>query len=164
MKSSLSRSDLIANAEPTAFAHRCDASAVQSEAFSINCLLRTIRVEESVCLLSRINYCFPATPAISVAMAMRYANRLNPLLAQSKVYVVEDLDGDCGYFLQLDSVLKGDAPQERLSTFLAGVTQDIEAMLKYFQAEAHQSSLESLSKVSEGCNVAGLQTKVSAVA
>ncbi|PZO13082.1 MAG: hypothetical protein DCF25_16595 [Leptolyngbya foveolarum] len=163
MKLPILRSDLSLNAEPTALTHRCDAD-VHDEAFSINCLLRTVRVEESACLLSKINYCFPATPAVSISTAMRHADCLNRLLSQSKAYVVEDIDGDHGYFLQLDSVLQGDTHQEQVSTFLAGVTQDLEIMLKYFQLEAHKPRSESLSTVSEGCNTASLQTKVSMVA
>ncbi len=160
---SFSRSDLGANAELTASTPRCDAD-VQNEAFSINCLLRTVRDQESVALLSRINYCFPAAAAVSASTAVQYADCLNRLLSQSNVYVVKDMDGDRGYFLQLDSVLQGDAHPKRLSAFLTGVTQDIEIMLKYLQAEAHKPSSKSLSVVSEGCNIANLQTEVCAVA
>lgn len=164
MKAPLSYSDLSINVEPTALADRCDVGAIPGEDFSVNCLLRTVRVDASVCLLSRINYCFPATPAVSVAVAMRYADSLNRLLAQSKVYVVKDIDGDHGYFLRVDSVLQGEANRKQLSTFLTGVTKDIEALLKYFQTAAHKPQPESLSTIAEGCNMADLQTDVCRVA
>ncbi|MGB3766542.1 MAG: hypothetical protein WA947_08280 [Phormidesmis sp.] len=160
MKASLFRSDSKTNTEPAALSHRCDAGFSKDEAFSINCLLRTVRFEESVRLLSRISYCFPPASAVSVSTAMQHANFLNRLLSQSQVHVVEDIDGAHGYFLQMDSVLQGDANPAQLSTFLSGVTEDIEAMLKYFQAEAYLLQAKSLSTVSEGCNTADLQTQV----
>lgn len=163
MKEFLSRSKLSTNVEPIALAHLSDADN-DAEAFSINCSLRTVRVEASVCLLSRVNYCFSGNVRVSVPTAMRHAERLNALLSQSKVHVVKDIDGDRGYFLEIDSVLKGESNRSAVDAFLIGVTKDIETVLKYFQKETDRPQKACLSTVAADCNVASLQTNVCMVA
>lgn len=139
-------------------------------AFSINCLLKTIRVEDSVGLLSRIRYCFPTGRATALSAMMQHAERLNTLLVQSRVYVVKDIDGDRGHFLQMDSVLKSDDSLERhyhrekASAFLKGVTDDIEILLKYFQQETDAPGSQDLPTVAQRCNVTNLRTATSMVA
>ena len=170
MKESFVPAKVGVNAEPaTCYQSGHDGANLDpNEAFSIKCLLRTVRVEDSAGLLSRINYCFPSGRAIALPEVMRHAERLNALLVQSKVYVVKDIDGDRGHFLQMDSVLKSDDMQScdrrKASAFLKGVTSDIERLLKYFQQEADSPNPEGLTAVAQHCNVANLRTAVSMVA
>lgn len=168
MKEPRSRSKLSTNMEPVALSHPSDAG----DSFSINCLLRVVRIEYSDCLLARINYCFPGMSSVSAATAMQHANRLNRLLVRAKVHVVEDIDGNIplgqvghhGYFLQMDSLLKGDRTQATIDAFLSEVAKDIEILLKYFQQNASKPQTKSLVDVSKGCNMASLQPLVRLVA
>ena len=167
-RSKFSTSKLSTNDEPIALPHHSDIDTITHEAlpeaFSISCSLRTVRVEASVCLLSRINYCFPRDVRVSVPTAMRHAEQLNTLLSRSKVHVVKDIDGDRGYFLEIDSVLQGEANRSAVDAFLVGVTQDMETVLKYFQRETDSSQPARLSVVAKDCNVASLKTNVRMVA
>lgn len=167
MKDSLSCSKLNINIGPDASSHH-EFRHEDENTFSINCLLRTVRVEKLDCLLSRTNYCFPSALPVSVAIAMQHANCLNQLVSHSMVHVVKDIDGDRGYFLQIDSVLKGDRTPAALSTFLGNIEKDIEVILKYFQKETQRETSSkqatSLASVSQGCNIANLRTSVCLVA
>ena len=159
MEKSLSRSKLGANADPVARSHHSDA-----ELCSINCLLRKVRIEGSACLLARVNYCFPCTTAVSAVSVIRHAEGLNNLVEQSRVHVVKDLDGDCGYFLQMDSVLTGDLDRTSVAAFLSDVAKDVAVMLRYLQAKTDSPLAKRLSAISEGFNATSFQTNVCMVA
>ena len=159
MKDSPSCSKPDRNLEPVVLPHHEDENT-----FSINCLLRSIRFEESVCLLSRTNYCFPGTSPISVEEAIRHANCLNQRVSQSKVHVVKDIDGDRGYFLQMDSVLRGDRTPAALSAFLDNIRKDMEVILRYFQQATYANQRTSLATVAKRCNAASLRASVHLVA
>lgn len=147
------------NTEPVVLPHRED-----EDTFSINCLFRAIRIEESACLLSRTHYCFPSTLRISIEEAMQHANCLNRRVSQSKVHVVKDIDGDRGYFLQMDSILRGDRTPAALSTFLDNIEKDMEVILQYFQQETCTNQMPSLAAVARKCNAASLSAHVRLVA
>ena len=159
MKDFLSCSKSNRNLEPVVLPHHEDENT-----FSVNCLLRSVRVEESVCLLSRTNYCFPSGDRISVKEAIQHADCLNRKVSQSKVHVVKDIDGDCGYFLQMDSVLKGNRTPAALSTFLDNIGKDMEVILRYFQQEIRTNQMDSLATIAKRCNVASLRAPVRLVA
>ena len=138
------------NVDPIARSHRSETDKECDAPFAINCLLRRVRFEGSPSLLSRINYRFPAI-GLPVSEVIKHAERLNVQLKQSKVFVVKDLDGDRGHFLQMDSVLQGEVQRAEIAAFLTGVAQDVKVLLTYFQQE-NDSPPESLGAIAQRCN------------
>lgn len=104
--------------------------------FSLQGLFRAVRVGNAAGLLARINYYFPKGIKASGQEACRYAEVLNRLLVHSRVFVVQDIDGDLGYYLRLDAVLQGQYERNNLTTFLDNVRQDIAVLLQYFSDSA----------------------------
>ncbi|MEM9087610.1 MAG: hypothetical protein AAGC93_02590 [Cyanobacteria bacterium P01_F01_bin.53] len=104
---------------------------------SIQCLLRAIKVGGAAGLLARINYYFPKAQGASVLggsvkQAFRHADALNHCMGNSRVFVVQDLDGDRGYYLRMDAVLNGRYERRNLTKFLEGLCQDVDVFRRYF--------------------------------
>lgn len=101
-------------------------------AFSLDCLLSIIKIEDKVGLLSRVSYFFPKELKVASKEAFSCADELNLRLAYSQVFVVRDLDGDCGYSLRLDTVHDGSFSRESLAVFFDCISQDVMVLLEYF--------------------------------
>lgn len=106
--------------------------ADKREDFCLECLLRALRVGDRAGLLSRVNYYFPKNAAVPVKTAFHHAEMLNHLLVHSRVFVVQDIDGDRSYSLRMDTLLKGDYTQENIAHFFDEVVQDVAILLQYF--------------------------------
>jgi hypothetical protein len=102
------------------------------EEFSLECLLRVVKIRDKRELLSRVNYYFPQGVAITAQNALDCADRLNTLLVHSRVYVVQNIDGDRRYSLRMDTLLKGAYDSESIASFLEEITSDVAILLEYF--------------------------------
>ncbi|MGC1308504.1 MAG: hypothetical protein WA885_14865 [Phormidesmis sp.] len=97
---------------------------IESENFSIKCLFRVIQVGSRKGLLARINYRFPKAPVLSAQQAFYYAEKLNQRLVHSKVFVVQDIDGDRSYFVRIDTVLYTGYDRRSVANLLDNVSED----------------------------------------
>ena len=113
-------------------AEKADLGSHEKPDVSIQCLLRAIKVGGTAGLLARINYYFPQDAKVSVKEAFRHANALNHWMGNAKVFVVQDLDGDRGYYLRMDAVLDGQYERKNLTKFLEGLCQDVDVLRGYF--------------------------------
>lgn len=115
----------------------------QGNDLSIDCFLRAVKVGAAAGLLARICYYFPEAVPDTVEDVFRYTDVLNTLLKHSQVFVVKDLDGDRGYYLRMDAVLKEGYSRNSISAFLDDVTEDIDILLRYFRPPAIKQKLAS---------------------
>ncbi len=99
---------------------------------------QAIRIDSPTGLLSQINCYFLRELSVSVSAAFGYAAAINQQLVNSTVFVVQDIDGDSGYYLRMDTLLKRcyeaeDGEPKDVSIFLASVSQDIERLSRFFR-------------------------------
>lgn len=92
-------------------------------------------------LLARINYRFPPETLVSASDVFRYAEVLNYLLVNSKVFVIQDIDGDRGYALRMDAFCSGCHERDSINDFFVGVSRDIEILLNYFCYNTFQKQM-----------------------
>jgi hypothetical protein len=114
--------------EPIAF--RNDSN--DREEFSLDCLLRVVKIQGKAELLSRVNYYFPKEIKVSAQNALDCANQLNTLLVNSRVCVVQNIDGDGRFALRMDTLLNGAYEADNIARFLEKVTSDVARLLEYF--------------------------------
>ncbi len=119
------------NAEPIAL-YQGDRQQEMQEDFCLECLLKVLKVGDRTGLLSRVNYYFPKDADVPVKRALHHAEMLNHLLMHSKVFVIQDIDGDRSYSLRMDTLLDGDYAREDITRFFDEVTQDVAALLQHF--------------------------------
>ena len=100
---------------------------------SLKGLLREVRLNNRVGLISRINCCFPKDTRLTAKEALHCAELLNHLLVHSKVFVVQDIDGDQRYSFRMDTLLQGSCDRENIARFLDDITVDVEVLLHFFQ-------------------------------
>jgi hypothetical protein len=112
--------------------HDSDSHDSDREAFSLECLLRVVKIQDKAELVSRVNYYFPQEIAISARTALHCAERLNALLIHSRVYVVQNIDGDCRFSLRMDTLLKDAHSADNIGKFLEQITSDVAILLEYF--------------------------------
>ncbi len=110
------------------------------EEFSLECLLRVVKVRGKAELLSCVNYYFPEEITVSSKEALSCASQLNDLLMHSRVCVVQDIDGDRRYCLRMDTLLEGAYDAGNLASFLEKVTSDVAILLEYFSEYLSQLS------------------------
>ena len=115
------------NSDPSTFFAIDDKDEI-----SLKCFLRAIRVDNQAGLLARVTYHFPRGMTVAVNDAFHYAEVLNHLLIDARVFVVQDIDGDCRYALRIDAVLQGRYDKTSISQFLDKLTQNVELLLSYF--------------------------------
>lgn len=101
--------------------------------FSLSCCFRVIRVGNQARLMSRIHYYITADRSVMAKDALYYAEKLNRLLAHSQIFVVQDIDGDRRYGLQMDTLLNAPADPAQLAQFLDNIAADVERLLQYFR-------------------------------
>lgn len=101
--------------------------------FSLDCSIQMLEEANHAGLSSRVSYHFPSRVPAALNDVFRYVDMLNPLLQYSKVFVVQDLDGDCSYYLRMDTVLTGTIDSKNVSALLDNVTQDVGILLQYFR-------------------------------
>ncbi|MEM9152607.1 MAG: hypothetical protein AAGB19_19415 [Cyanobacteria bacterium P01_F01_bin.3] len=101
--------------------------------FTLECSIQRLKGKGNIGLSSRVNYYFSSRVPASLNDVFRYVDTLNPLLQHSEVFVVQDLDGDHGYYLRMDTVRVGCIDSENVSVLLDNVTQDIHVFLQYFR-------------------------------
>jgi len=101
--------------------------------FTLDCSVQRLKSPGNAGLSSRVSYYFPSRVPASLNDVFRYVDKLNSLLQHSKVFVVQDLDGDHSYYLRMDTVLIGSIKAESISTLLEAVTQDVDVLLRYFR-------------------------------
>ncbi|MEL7349917.1 MAG: hypothetical protein AAF050_08440 [Cyanobacteria bacterium J06649_5] len=128
-------SDLLLHKEMSAESHADGGAADFPTNFSLECLLRAIKIGNTAGLLARTNYYFPSGVHPSSKEVFRYTGTLNTLLLHSKVFVVKDLDGDRGYYLRMDTVLEGQYESSNITDFFRSISADVEIMVNYFNAE-----------------------------
>lgn len=104
------------------------------EAFSLDCSLRVVKIRDKAELLSQVHCYFPEEITILAKDALYCADRLNALLVQSRVCVVQNIDGDRRYALRMDTLLKGTYEADNIASFLENVTSDVAVLLEYFSA------------------------------
>ncbi len=102
--------------------------------FSVECLLRVVKIRDKAELISRVLYHFPKEAAVSAKDALCCANKLNDLLIYSRVCVVQNIDGDGRFSLRMDTLLKGTREPHNISRFLEEITSDVAIILEYFAA------------------------------
>ncbi len=98
---------------------------------------QAIRIDSTIGLLSQINCYFPRKLSVSVSAAFGYAAAINQQLVHSTVFVIQDIDGDNGYYLKMDTLIKrsyktADCEPQEVAIFLASVSQDIERLNRFF--------------------------------
>ncbi len=103
------------------------------ESVLLDCSIQAITGGENAGILSRVIYRFSTKVSASLEDVFRYEAALNQRLIHSKVFVVQDLDGDQGYYLRMDTVIKGRAERRVVSAFLDDVTEDVAILLTYFE-------------------------------
>ena len=101
--------------------------------FALECSVQRLKGPGNSGLSSRVSYYFPSRVPASLNDVFRYVDTLNPLLQHSKVFVVQDLDGDHSYYLRMDTVLTGHVGAETTAFLLDNVTQDVGVLLQYFR-------------------------------
>jgi hypothetical protein len=102
------------------------------EEFSLDCLLRVVKIQGKAELLSRVNYYFPKGITVSAQNALDCANQLNTRLVNSRVCVVQNIDGDGRFALRMDTLLQGAYEANNIANFLEKVTSDVARLLEYF--------------------------------
>lgn len=112
-----------------------DASAIISQAadFLLDCSIQALKGLGDTGLSSRVSYYFPSKVPASLNDVFRYVDELNALLLHSKVFVVQDLDGDRSYYLRMDTVLLGSINASSISALLDNIAQDVSILLQYFR-------------------------------
>ncbi|MEL6159728.1 MAG: hypothetical protein AAFQ40_05315 [Cyanobacteria bacterium J06623_5] len=111
----------------------------QDKDFSFNCSFRVFRANGRMGLHSRVSYYFQHGIPASVGDVFRYAEILNQLLVHSQVFVVQDIDGDLGYYLRMDTISQCDYERQEVSLFLDKVTEDVDILLRYFRYRRPES-------------------------
>lgn len=101
--------------------------------FSLQCLLKAIKIDGQAGLLARTSYRFTQAAPNSLPHAFQHADTLNQQLAHSRVFVVQDVDGDQSYYLRMDTVLSGAYERQNISLFLSRVNQDVGILVDYFR-------------------------------
>ncbi|MEO0887728.1 MAG: hypothetical protein AAFY54_17615, partial [Cyanobacteria bacterium J06648_10] len=82
----------------------------------------------------RLSYYLPTQLHVSLNHIFDDAEALNQRLASSQVFVVQDLDGDRGYYLRMDTVQTGRVDAGSISRLLESVTQDFAILLAYYRS------------------------------
>jgi hypothetical protein len=104
--------------------------------FSLASFLHVVNTDDKAGLLSRIDYHFSRRAAVTISEALDCAEALNQLLVHSKVFVVQDIDGDHRYFLRMDTLLPDSSCRENIANFLDDIVADVGLLLRYCRPEA----------------------------
>ena len=106
--------------------------ASASTSLSLNYTVQPLLNESGLC--ARLSYYLPTQVHVSLNHIFDDAEALNQRLASSQVFVVQDLDGDRGYYLRMDTVQTGRVDAESISKLLDSVAQDVSILLAYYCA------------------------------
>ncbi len=112
-----------------------DASDVKMNTagdFSLQCLLQSIKVDGVAAIMSRVTYRFPPRMTVGSGEALRYAASLNRILVYSRVFVMQNIDGDRSYSLRMDTLLRDPQERDSVAQFLDNITLDITVLTRYF--------------------------------
>lgn len=106
--------------------------------FSIQSKPQPTLIHSPTGLLSQIDCYFPRGLSVSASAAFDYAAAINQQLVHSKAFVVQDIDGDGGYYLRVDTLLEGcyeakDYDPKAIDTLLASMSQDLERLNRFFR-------------------------------
>lgn len=112
-----------------------DQPQLPAPSFELNCLVQAVQVNGKASLLSRVTYSFRQLPALTGQDALRYAEVLNCLLVHSQVFVIQDIDGDRHYSLQMDTLLSAPYRRRNISCFLDQISQDASLLIQYCQTQ-----------------------------
>ncbi|MEL7070756.1 MAG: hypothetical protein AAGN15_19135 [Cyanobacteria bacterium J06581_3] len=104
---------------------------LESISLSLKCAMQTLPSGGGLC--ARLSYYFPTPVVISLDHIFTDAEALNQRLVSSQVFVVQDLDGDHGYYLRMDTVQTGRVDAESISKLLDSVAQDVSILLAYYR-------------------------------
>jgi len=109
-------------------------------ALSLGCSIRAIRVEGETGLLSRVTYPLARSHTCTGRRALHYAEMVNHLLVYSQVFVVQDIDGDRSYSLQMDTLLSAPCNRRSIARFIDNVEQDITVLIRYCKSKTAKES------------------------
>ena len=103
---------------------------------TLDCLVRIIKVDNRPSLLSRVTYSFDRARPLTSREALHYAEVINCLLVHSQVFVIQDIDGDRYYSLQMDTLSSAPRNRRNLARFLDNIAQDVSILIQYCQSKA----------------------------
>ena len=118
---------------------------------SLDCSIKAMRMDGKSGLLARLTYPLVqssnSVSARSHSMtsreALHYAEVINYLLVRSQVFVIQDLDGDRRYQLQMDTLLSAPYSRRRLAQFVDDITQDASVLVHYCRNNVEGCSLQT---------------------
>ena len=134
---------------------------------SLKCTIQTIQTDGRSGLLSRVTYSIGRSHRLTSQEALHYAEIINYLLVHSQVFVVQDIDGDCGYSLRMDTLLSAPYNRRSIARFIDEIEQDINVLIhtcksvKRKQADLNQGIQSATGRHCElitSCKVLPLRT------